>query len=73
MNTGKLVMETDQRFGAKDRRSGSDRRTWQNGYDFPFIDSHGVLVTEERRISGDRRLQLDTTGRSPDASPDNTA
>ena len=32
-----------------EKRSGIDRRTRAIGLDFPFIDSHGNLVTEERR------------------------
>jgi hypothetical protein len=37
-----------------DKRSGNDRRAQAIGLDFPFIDGHGNLVTEERRRS-DRR------------------
>jgi len=42
---------TDRR---DERRSGSDRRLQAVGLDFPFVDGHGNLVTEERRKS-DRR------------------
>ena len=65
MNAGNLVMETDHRNGLKDRRSGSDRRSWQNSFDFPFVDSHGILVTEERRVHNDRRIQLNSAETSP--------
>jgi len=32
-----------------ERRSGTDRRSWVCQLEFPYIDSHGMLVTEERR------------------------
>jgi len=32
-----------------ERRSGSERRETTLDYDFPFIDGHGQLVTEDRR------------------------
>ena len=52
----------------KDRRAGEDRRSWECQLDFPYVDSHGTLVMEDRRelverrvaypehLSGDRRL-----------------
>ena len=40
-----------------DKRSGSDRRAQAIGLDFPFIDSHGHLVTEERRKSNRRKTE----------------
>ncbi|MBD3619574.1 MAG: hypothetical protein HUJ28_08880 [Chromatiales bacterium] len=40
----------------KDRRSGEDRRGWQPMPALPFTDSHGVLVTRDRRHIPDRRV-----------------
>ncbi|HDP89356.1 MAG TPA: hypothetical protein ENN42_05290 [Thioalkalivibrio sp.] len=40
----------------KDRRSGEDRRGWQPMPPLPFTDSHGVLVTRDRRHIPDRRV-----------------
>lgn len=40
---------------APNRRSGNERRTYEIELGFPFIDSHGLLVTEERRSLADRR------------------
>lgn len=39
-----------------DRRSGEDRRSWQCQLDFPYVDSHGTLVVEDRRVQVERRL-----------------
>ena len=59
----------EKRTGS-DRRRGEDRRSWECQLDFPYVDSHGVLVTEDRRqiverriaypehIDGDRRMML---------------
>ena len=53
-----------------DRRAGEDRRSWECQLDFPYVDSHGTLVMEDRRelverrvaypqyVGGDRRLGL---------------
>jgi hypothetical protein len=40
-----------------DRRSGNDRRSWECQLDFPYVDSHGTLVTEDRRRVADRRIE----------------
>ena len=37
------------------RRDGSDRRRFDRQHNFPFVDGHGYLVTEERRCTADRR------------------
>jgi len=42
-------MDNGQFINITERRSGTDRRDTDMSYDFPFIDSHGQLVTEERR------------------------
>ena len=42
-------MDNQQFVNMTERRSGADRRDTDQSYDFPFIDSHGQLVTEERR------------------------
>lgn len=34
---------------SRERRSGNDRRCWHCQHEFPYIDSHGMLVTENRR------------------------
>lgn len=42
---------------ASDRRCGKDRRSWDNkNVTYPFVDSNGVWVTEDRRVRPDRRL-----------------
>ena len=50
----------------KERRSGSERRAQAGGLDFPFIDSHGHLVTEERRKNNRRGSKTNSrnTGQS---------
>ena len=50
-------MENNHQKIANERRSGSDRRNTTIGFDFPYIDSHGHLVIEDRRKS-DRRNML---------------
>lgn len=50
-------MQNQNNNGKGDKRRGNDRRAQAIGLDFPFIDSHGNLVTEERRISDRRRPQ----------------
>ncbi|WP_455198961.1 hypothetical protein [Kaarinaea lacus] len=59
----------ERRSGA-DRRCGEDRRSWECQLDFPYVDSHGTLVVEDRRklverrmayaehVDGDRRMTL---------------
>jgi len=53
-----------------ERRSGDDRRSWQCQLDFPYVDSHGTLVSVDRRriverrvdyaeyVNGDRRSEI---------------
>ncbi|WP_455196479.1 hypothetical protein [Kaarinaea lacus] len=41
------------------RRSGNERRTYETDLGFPFIDTHGHLVTEDRRSLTDRRTVYD--------------
>lgn len=40
----------------EERRSGSERRVQAIELGFPFVDSHGHLVTYERRKHDRRRL-----------------
>lgn len=40
----------------KDRRAGEDRRSWECQLDFPYVDSHGTLVVEDRRKTVERRI-----------------
>lgn len=59
-----------ERRSGDDRRSGQDRRSWECQLDFPYVDSHGTLVIEDRRkvverrisyaehIDGDRRMMI---------------
>jgi hypothetical protein len=41
---------------ASNRRSGNERRVHETDLGFPFVDGHGLLVTEERRQIADRRI-----------------
>lgn len=45
----------DKRKGTE-RRRGEDRRSWECQLDFPYVDSHGTLVVEDRRIMVERRI-----------------
>ena len=45
----------DNRNGT-DRRAGEDRRSWECQLDFPYVDSHGTLVVEDRRVMVERRI-----------------
>jgi len=38
-----------------DRRSGQERRAYNVDIGFPFVDTHGHLVIDERRKLADRR------------------
>ncbi|WP_455220269.1 hypothetical protein [Kaarinaea lacus] len=49
--------------GAINRRSGNERRIYEADLGFPFVDSHGLLVTEERRKFTDRRTGYDDVRR----------
>ena len=42
------MQDKSQQF-SNERRSGTDRRYWECKIEFPYIDSHGTLVTEDRR------------------------
>lgn len=41
-----------------ERRTMKDRRSWLRdvALSYPFVDRHGTLVTEDRRVTPDRRL-----------------
>lgn len=39
-----------------ERRKGEDRRSWECQLDFPYVDSHGTLVLEDRRMVAERRV-----------------
>ena len=45
----------DKRKGTE-RRAGEDRRSWECQLDFPYVDSHGTLVVEDRRVMVERRI-----------------
>lgn len=42
------MQDKSQHF-SDERRAGTDRRCWECKIEFPYIDSHGTLVTEDRR------------------------
>jgi len=55
-------MKNERKIDLFDRRRGGDnRRCWRCDYDYPFIDSHGMLVTEDRRKNIDRRTEMSTS------------
>ena len=56
MEIASLMSRNNQKT---ERRNGSDRRLEAVGLDFPFVDSHGHLVTHERR-QNDRRKSPDS-------------
>ncbi|MGD8569929.1 MAG: hypothetical protein PVJ39_17715 [Gammaproteobacteria bacterium] len=65
-------MKNERRTGLENRRTGNERRIYHKNFGFPFIDSHGQLVTEERRLKGERRRasssrQLDDEEQCPSA------
>ena len=45
-----------ERRETSDRRAGNDRRSWECQLDFPYVDSHGTLVTSDRRQIVERRI-----------------
>lgn len=45
-----------ERRAGSERRSGEDRRSWLCNLDFPYVDSHGTLVTQDRRKIAERRI-----------------
>lgn len=44
--------------GFQEKRRGDDRRVKQRALDFPFVDRQGILILEERRVTVDRRIEL---------------
>ncbi len=46
-----------ERRQISDRRSRSDRRSWECQLDFPYVDGHGTLVSVDRRRIVDRRTR----------------
>ena len=48
-------MKNERQTGLADRRSGNERRTYHNNFGFPFVDGHGLLVTEDRRVNNKER------------------
>lgn len=46
---------TSETSAMLERRQGYDRRRWTCHHDFPYVDSHGYLVEQNRRNSTDRR------------------
>ena len=46
-----------ERRQVSDRRSGSDRRSWECQLDFPYVDGHGTLVSVDRRRIVERRIE----------------
>jgi len=42
-----------------ERRCGTDRRRWNCDHDFPYVDSHGFLVVNNRRKAKDRRQPME--------------
>ncbi|MBL1277994.1 MAG: hypothetical protein COB30_018105 [Ectothiorhodospiraceae bacterium] len=51
-----MLERFQERRQPTDRRMGEDRRSWQCQLDFPYVDSHGTLVTEDRRYLVERRI-----------------
>ena len=52
----------NEQHNYSERRSGTERRVWICRYEFPIVDSHGELVTENRRkTDSDRRSLLTIT------------
>jgi len=50
----------------KIRRRGLERRGWERIPEPPFVDSDGVLVTEDRRKISDRRKTEEGADKKPD-------
>jgi hypothetical protein len=48
--------QVKERRQTQDRRTGDDRRSWECQLDFPYVDSHGTLVTADRRRIVERRI-----------------
>lgn len=51
-----MQLQFQERRIRSDRRNGEDRRSWQCQLDFPYVDSHGTLVNEDRRKIVERRI-----------------
>lgn len=45
-----------------DQRTGEDRRSWQKQLDFPYLDSHGNLILDDRRNNMERRTASSAQG-----------
>ena len=54
-------MQSDCHIEKNERRTGADRRATDVNFGFPFIDSHGNLVTEDRRIINRRTQESNNT------------
>lgn len=63
-------MKTTQKK-PEEKRSGSERRQWYCHHDFPYVDTHGTLVIENRRENKGRR-DSDKNLESNQNSDDNT-
>ena len=48
-------MTKQHKINPPDRRTGNERRTYKVDIGFPFVDTHGHLVVNERRKLADRR------------------
>ena len=48
-------MTNQHNINPSDRRSGNERRVYIVDIGFPFVDTHGHLVVNERRKLADRR------------------
>lgn len=48
-------MTKQHNLESPDRRSGNERRAYKVDIGFPFVDTHGHLVIDERRKLSDRR------------------
>lgn len=51
-----MSLKLQERRQTSDRRIGEDRRSWECQLDFPYVDSHGSLVIEDRRQIVERRI-----------------
>ncbi len=52
----KANLSEQARKGLLERRSGNDRRGWGRMPDIPFHDSSGVIVSNDRRVTPERRV-----------------
>ncbi len=51
-----MPLRMQERRTTLDRRHGQDRRSWLCQLDFPYVDSHGTLVKNDRRTIVERRI-----------------